>query len=131
MDNSFKVWGKKIRLLEDEKNEVDLLYLKENSFCSSHTHENKINRFYLITGKVKIETELGSTILSPNEIWTVYPKIKHRFVVLEPSILIEMAYVYKGRINPDDIIRESQGGLMIDGKEITLDEMREKGLLEL
>ena len=45
--------------------------------------------------------------------------------------MVEVAYVNEGNINSKDIKRISQGGKIIDGKEVTLDEMRKQGLLEL
>jgi mannose-6-phosphate isomerase-like protein (cupin superfamily) len=126
-----KVWGERRRIHLDDKNEIDLLYIKKDTFCSKHTHKNKINKFIVIEGKVRIETEFGSCILTKNESWVIRPPMKHRFYALENSTIIELAYVEEGKIDPKDIDRESQGGRIINGKEMTLDEMREKGILEL
>ena len=131
MSNVMKIWGERRRILLDDKNEIDLLYLKKDSFCSTHTHKYKTNRFIVVSGSVKIEAEFGKVILTKNKTWTVNPPIKHRFVALEDSIMIEIAFVKEGKIDEKDIDRESQGGRIIKGKEMTLDEMREKGLLEL
>lgn len=138
MDNGniFKIWGERRRIRLDDKNEIDLLYLKKDSFCSLHKHKNKINKFVVISGKVKIETEFGNKILIKNQSFEVYPPIIHRFYALKDSVMIELAYIepYKYcsvNIDPKDINRISQGGKVIDGKEITADEMRKKGLLEI
>lgn len=131
MENIHKIWGERRRIHLDDKNEIDLLYLRGNTFCSTHTHLNKINKFLVVSGRVKIETEYGEIILAKNESWVVRPPMKHRFYALEPSIMIEIAYVEEGRIDPNDINRESQGGQEINGKEMTLDEMKEKGILKL
>lgn len=131
MENIHKIWGERRRIHLDDKNEIDLLYLKPNTFCSTHTHKNKINKFILVAGKVRIESDLGCTELKPNESWIVKPPIKHRFFALKPSIMIEMAYVENGEIDPDDIIRESLGGKVIEGVELTIDDLKEKGLLDL
>lgn len=130
-ENISKIWGERRRLLLTNKTEIDLLYLKKNSFCSTHTHVNKINKFVVISGKVRIETEFGNLTLTKNNSWEVHPMLKHRFFALEDSVMIELAYVNKGRIQPADINRISQGGRIIEGKEIPADEMRERGLLEL
>lgn len=131
MSNIFKVWGERRRILLDDKNEIDLLYLKKDSFCSTHKHKNKINKFVVVSGSVKIEAEFGDVVLGKNRTWTVNPPIKHRFVALEDSVMIEIAYVKEGKISPDDIEREKQGGRIIDGKRYTEDKLREKGMLEL
>jgi len=131
MDNIHKIWGERRRVHLDDKNEIDLLYLKKDTFCSTHSHEFKINKFVLISGSVAIETEFGRIILEKNDIWSVYPPMKHRFKALEGSVMIEFASVKDGEISTEDIVRESQGGRIINGEEITLDEMKNRGLLEL
>ena len=131
MENINKIWGTRSRILLDDHNEIDLLKLKKNTFCSTHTHKDKINVFILVNGKVKIETEIGYKILMPNDEWTVYPLVKHRFVVLEDSVMLELAYVRDGKIYENDINRESLGGKIIDGKELTIDDLKAKGLLNL
>ena len=131
MENIFKVWGERRRIHLNDKHEIDLLYLKKNSFCSIHSHKNKINRFVVIEGKVDIETEFGSITLMKNDTFTVIPSIKHRFVALEDSTMIEIAFVDIGNIDPDDIERVKLGGKIIDGVELTIDDLKEKGLLDL
>ncbi len=131
MENINKIWGTRSRILLDDHNEIDLLKLKKNTFCSTHTHKDKINVFILVNGKVKIETEIGYKILMPNDEWTVYPLVKHRFVVLEDSVMLELAYVRDGKIYENDINRESLGGKIIDGVELTIDDLKAKGLLNL
>lgn len=131
MEGINKIWGKRIRLRLDEKNEIDLLYLKSDTFCSTHTHKEKINRFYVLAGTVRIDTEFGQIVLKKNEAWVVRPPLKHRFVALEDSTMIEMAYVEDGKIDPNDISREKVGGRIINREELTIDDLKEKGLLEL
>ena len=129
--NVFKIWGRRRRILLTDRTEIDLVYLKKNCFCSTHNHDYKINKFIVVDGKVRIESEYGKVTLTKNESFEVRPPLKHRFYALEDSIMIECAYVEKGNIDPNDIERESQGGRIVDGKEMTLDKMRKKGLLEL
>jgi quercetin dioxygenase-like cupin family protein len=133
MDDSaiFKIWGERRRILLTDKCEIDLLYLKQHTFCSTHCHKNKINRFYVVSGQVRIETEFGTIILCANDVWEVRPPQKHRFYAEEDSIMIEMAYVERGKINPNDIQRDTQGGKKIEDIEYTEDELKEKGMLEL
>lgn len=131
MDNIFKIWGERRRILLDNKNEIDLSYLNKNIFCSTHYHQHKINRFILISGKVSIETEFGIKDLKINEPFEVNVPTIHRFVVYKNSVMVEMAYVKKGNINENDIFRKVQGGRIIKGEEYTEDELRDKGLLNL
>ena len=129
--NIFKVWGLRKRILLTDKCEIDLLHIFDNSFCSTHSHKKKINKFVLLSGKVRIESEYGYTTLKPGDEFEVRPPLKHRFFALEHSDMIELAYVEDSKIDPNDINRESQGGRIIKGKEMTLDVMRKKGLLDL
>jgi quercetin dioxygenase-like cupin family protein len=131
MSNIHKVWGERRRIHLDAHNEIDLLYVNKDCFCSTHTHKEKINKFIVISGKVVIETEYGQKILNKNESFEVHPPMKHRFKALDNSTMIEIAYTYKKVIDTFDINRESQGGRIVNGKEMTLDEMRKKGLLDL
>ena len=129
--NIFKVWGLRKRILLTDKCEIDLLHIFDNSFCSTHSHKKKINKFVLLSGKVRIESEYGYTTLNPGDEFEVRPSLKHRFFAVEHSDMIELAYVEDGKIDPNDIDRESQGGRIVKGKEMTLDIMRKKGLLDL
>ena len=131
MENIHKIWGDRKRIHLDDKNEVDLLYLKKDTFCSTHTHKYKNNKFLLISGNVVIETEYGKGNLKSGNAWHVPAPDKHRFVVLEDSVMIEIAYVDEGQIDPEDINRESLGGKIINGVELTIDDLKEKGLLDL
>lgn len=131
MSNVHKIWGERKRILLTFTNEIDLLYLKAGTFSSTHYHDNKVNRFVLISGKVRVETQYNKKDLQINEIFEVFPPTVHRFCVEEDSIMLEVAYVTNGEINSMDIHRDSQGGKIINGKEVTLDVMKEKGLFEL
>lgn len=129
--NVFKIWGKRKRILLTNKCEIDLLHVHANAFCSRHSHRNKINKFVVVSGVVAIESEFGTIILHSEEEFEIRPSLIHRFKALVDSDMVELAYVEKGTINPDDIKRISQGGRTINGKEMTLDEMRKKRLLKL
>lgn len=131
MESIFKIWGTRKRILLDDKNEVDLLYLKKDTFCSTHIHQNKNNKFIVISGAVRIESDFGNALLHANDTWTILAPRKHRFVAIEDSVMIEIAYVKEGDIDPEDIERESLGGKIIDGVEYTIGQLKEKGLLEL
>ena len=133
MDNGniFKVWGERHRILLTKTTEIDYLKLKKDTFCSWHNHKNKINLFYVLKGKVKIESEFGKIILKKGQSFKVNPSLKHRFIALENSEMIEIAYVNRGRISADDINRKKQGGRIIKGKYISVLELRKKGYLEL
>lgn len=129
--NIFKVWGLRKRILLTDSVEIDLLALKKNCFCSTHNHNKKINKFVVLSGKIRIESEYGEIILTKGQEFEVRPPLVHRFYALEDSSMIELAYVESGKIDPNDINRISQGGRIVEGKEMTLDEMRKHGLFPL
>ena len=132
MENITKIWGIRRRILLTDNSEIDLLYLKKGSFCSLHRHKQKINKFVVICGQVKIESEFGHQVLKKNDSFTVKPPQLHRFVILEHSVMVELAYTSKNiKIDPKDIMRILQGGKIINGVDFTEDELREKGMLEL
>lgn len=130
-ENIFKVWGERRRILLTGNAEIDLLYLRKDSFCSTHRHRNKINKFVVISGRVRIETEFDKITLTANESWIVEPPMVHRFVAEDDSIMVELAFVKKGRIDPLDIDRFSPGGRIINGREYTIDRLKKEGLLKL
>lgn len=120
-----KIWGTKQSLLKTDQTEIDLLHLDANTACSIHHHSHKINKFLLLQGDVRIKSDLGEVKLKINEPFDVEAGIVHQFVVKENSLLLEMAYVREGKIDPKDIVRKVQGGKFIDGKFYTLDELKE------
>lgn len=127
----FKVWGERHRILLTDTTEIDYLKLKANTFCSRHNHDKKINLFYVLKGKIRIDSEFGKTILKKGQAFEVRPPLKHRFVALTNAEMIEIAYVNKGKIDDKDINREQLGGKIIKGKYISIPELRKKGLLDL
>ncbi len=131
MSSIFKIWGERRRILLTDQTEIDLLYIKKDTFCSTHSHKTKINKFVVVEGKVRIETEFDKKILTKNQSFEVIPPIVHRFIALEDSTIIELAYVKENYIQPKDIKRKTQGGHIINGKEMTEDKMRKKGMLDL
>ncbi len=127
----FKVWGERHRVLLNKSCEIDFLKLKANTFCSLHSHSKKINLFYILKGKVKIESEFGKIILTKGQSFEIRPPLKHRFVALTNAEMIEVAYVNKGKIKETDINRKKLGGRIIKGVYLSISELRKKGYLEL
>lgn len=125
-----KVWGIKNRLLETKQAEVDLLHLDANTACSIHYHDEKINRFVLLSGDVRVKTDLGEVKLEIERPFDVEPPLMHQFIVKKDSLLLELAYVRDGYILDSDIVRKLQGGKFIRGKFYTLDQLKEKNWLE-
>lgn len=120
-----KIWGKKERLLETATVVVDRLYLDENSFCSWHYHDFKYNMFIVLSGEVAIEIENDTVIVRKDEQYIVHPKIKHRFIARTNATAIEVMYTKP--VLEDDIIRDKQGGKIVNGRFVTEDELDNNG----
>ena len=125
MTKSKKIWGILDNIFLISKCKVDVLYLDKDTGCSIHFHEKKKNRFYLISGSVKLKTDLGEKILEQYDTFDIYPSITHQFIALEDSILIEIAFVDKGKLKEEDIKRKIQGGKFIKEKFYTLNELKD------
>ena len=124
---TLKIWGEKNRVFENEKIEVDILNLKAHTMCSKHKHTNKNNYFYVISGLVNIVTELGEVLLVAGEDINVPAKLIHQFRPLMDSVMLEIASVDEGIIDKEDILRYCQGGKVINGIDVTEDELRKHG----
>lgn len=125
-----KIWGYLDNIFSNEKCKIDVLFLQKNSACSVHYHREKINRFYLIKGSVKINSDLGEKILKKNDTFDICPSTVHQFVALKDSILIEIAFVEDGLLKESDIVRKIQGGRFVNGKFFTLDELKKENWKE-
>lgn len=128
-----KIWGKKINLFDREKIDIDVLFLKRNTFCSRHYHEAKSNTFILLSGCVYINTWINGSV-EEKELkcfvpFTVDAEILHRFVVQKDAVMVEINAVKHGIVEEDDIIRISQGGRIVNGRELSENYLRITGEL--
>jgi len=104
-----KVWGRRRQLLKENCVEVWELDLQLSDgkpvCCSSHDHDMKFNKFYVVEGKVGVQIGGESRILSTGDEQTVHPHVKHRFTVLAPSRVIEFTWAREitEDINRDDV----------------------------
>lgn len=103
-----KCWGRNTEIFKNSSTSVNFLELLKGGVCSWHFHRTKHNVFHIISGKVKVKTEHNETILLPGQSLTVLSPMKHQFIAMEDSELIEVMYV---QYSADDIVRETQGYL--------------------
>lgn len=120
---TIKVWGTREILFKNNTVFVTLLNLIGGTYSSLHNHKCKSDKFVLILGKVKIVTEIGETILFPGQSLIIDPPLLHQFVVEENSIMIEISSTV---LDPEDINRVFQGGKIVDGKMISLDDLNKQ-----
>jgi len=120
---TLKVWGSREVLFKNDNVEITLLRLNKGSYSSFHNHKAKSDKFVLISGEVTINTELGETTLKPEQSLVIDPPLLHQFIVEENSIMVEISY---STLDPEDIKRIYQGGRIIDGTRVSLDELNKK-----
>jgi quercetin dioxygenase-like cupin family protein len=122
---TLKVWGTREELYRDGNVCMTLLDLIKDTYCSKHQHVGRTDKFKLISGRVRISTDLGDTVLNVGDTLVVETPNIHQFIVEEDSIMIEISFA---KYDVEDIRRECQGGRIIEGKRISLDELRDRGL---
>lgn len=85
-----KEWGKEIWIVNRNYCGKKLI-LNKGFRCSMHYHKNKDETFYILSGKVLIETENKKQIMLPGHSILITPNTKHRFTGLEDSEIIEFS----------------------------------------
>lgn len=109
-----KVWGKTQLVFLGNNVEVHRIHAKKGFFCSRHKHVGKYNLFFVESGQILIRTTKDGlddeSILGPGQTCVVKPGDLHQFEALKESWVLE---IYYATLDPDDIVRESQGGQRI------------------
>jgi mannose-6-phosphate isomerase-like protein (cupin superfamily) len=114
-----KAWGSCIHLFNSPHAAVSYLKLKEGTRCSCHKHTQRVNQFYLLSGKVVIEQWIDGPespripkTLFPGDSFTVPIEVWHRFRVIESGEMIEVYWPYNAyaKVMLDDIVRFDEGG---------------------
>ena len=114
MNTTGKIWGQTTEVFRDETTEVHYLDIKKDGYCSKHLHEGKWNKFYVISGKLKVilyKEQSGYedvTTLLPGMSMDVPPHVKHKFEAPEDCTCLEVYWV---RLDPVDIVRDNFGGM--------------------
>jgi mannose-6-phosphate isomerase-like protein (cupin superfamily) len=123
----YKVWGKRTPIYTEDTVESYLLELHPDEgrpvACSIHHHTMKYNRFFVVSGRVVVEhgsdpdadppfDEISSRWqLHQGESYTVPPGDLHRFVVVEPAVVVETTWADK---ITEDIHRRDEGHVLED-----------------
>jgi len=114
-----KFWGNTQCVFIGPISEAHFLSIKQGGYCSKHKHIHKWNRFFLISGKLQITIYRDDgedvTTLESGEYTDVPPGIYHKFDCLEQAQCLEIYWV--DNLNPEDIDRETVGGLKSTEKE--------------
>ena len=121
MKTEDKCWGTVTHIFHSNTAAVSHLRVKAGTRCSRHYHQERVNHFCVLSGKVVIEEwhnhpELWlpsmATVLSAGQHHTVLANIPHRFRVLEDGEMIEIYWPsdYEAEVRLDDIVRFDEGG---------------------
>ena len=115
-----KIWGETTVLLSTPFIEVHRLQIKPNAFCSLHKHNFKWNGFYVISGKLMIESHkndyklVDQTIINAGEFASFPPGEQHKFMSFgEP---VECLEIYYPEPLSEDIVRSTVGGMVNETK---------------
>lgn len=109
-----KVWGTTRQIFDCNNVEIHDITTHAGGYCSKHRHRHKHNAFYVFSGRLLIRVWknnydlVDETIVGPGE-YTIVPASEyHQFEALEDTMALEVYWV---SLDPDDIERETVGGL--------------------
>lgn len=107
-----KFWGETQCLFEGCYTEIHYAKSVKGGFCSEHRHHNKWNRFFVISGLLKVvmfkEKGQDETIIKSGQYTDVPPGEWHTFECLEDCQFIEVYWV--DTLEAGDIERRTHGG---------------------
>jgi len=86
-----KIWGSEEWIVNDEKYCGKILIVKRGYQCSYHYHKLKDETFYILEGMVNMIIEGESELLAQGESVRIYPYMKHRFVGVKDSQILEIS----------------------------------------
>ena len=101
-----KIWGRNSEIYNNDLCSVNVLHVRKKGTCSYHTHKSKHNIFHVLSGQLKIITDIGESVIGPDQSFTVFAGTKHQFQALEETVAIEVMFV---KYSQDDIQREEVG----------------------
>lgn len=108
-----KIWGETTEFFRSQTLSAHYLDIRGGGFCSFHRHEHKANIFYVISGQLLIEQEVGEhsdkTVLSEGQSIVIGAGTWHKFTGMIPTKCIEM---YQVNLTEPDIERRSVGGIV-------------------
>ena len=69
-----KVWGTTQTLINSPVVEVHRIIINKDGYCSQHTHQSKINAFYVISGELEVQRwkDYGLCDVTTLKYWVTY-----------------------------------------------------------
>lgn len=107
-----KIWGREVWLVNRDYCGKKLV-LNKGFRCSMHYHKNKDETFYILKGKLLMETDKETKVMSEGDSILITPGMKHRFTGLENSEIMEFSTHHED----EDSYRTEPSG------EVDLDEL--------
>lgn len=113
MNKQGKIWGTTELVFGNMNTSVHHLEIIKGGYCSEHRHSQKLNHFYVISGRLEIliwpegSSLSDSTILTAGQAMTIPVNVYHRFCAIERTLCIE---TYEARFTNPDIERRTVGG---------------------
>lgn len=90
-----KVWGHEEWIVNTEKYCGKKLVFNEGYRLSMHYHKVKDETFYLLSGKILLETEYEGQkqerIMTPGDVQRILPNMLHRVTALQDSVVVEFS----------------------------------------
>ena len=90
-----KVWGHEEWIINTEKYCGKKLFFKEGYRLSMHYHKIKDETFYVVSGRVLMETEYEgkkeTRVMTPGDVQRILPNMLHRVTALHDSDVIEFS----------------------------------------
>lgn len=118
-----KCWGKTREVVDSPFYSKHELQVVAGGYCSVHYHEERANRFIVMSGLVEVIEMFGPsvkrTLLGPDNTHDVASLVPHMFAVHKDGEMIEEYFADRGgEVRRNDIIRIVEGG-KVDVADLT------------
>jgi quercetin dioxygenase-like cupin family protein len=67
------------------------MFMFKGQTCPNHHHKEKLETFFIVKGKVRMEYEDEVRILNPGDVLLIHVGNYHRFSALETSLILEVS----------------------------------------
>lgn len=107
-----KLWGITRCIHRDATHEIHHASAKAGGYSSRHSHRNKINLFYVMSGRLLVhryDPDEEPLYLEAGSIAVIESNRDHRFEAGTDVELIEVYWL--DPLDPDDIVRADVGGI--------------------
>jgi len=114
-----KCWGSTELIVDSDLFQRHMLNVKRGGYCSIHYHEQRANRFFVVSGMIQVIALLGpnmsSVILTDSMQYDVPSMVPHMFGVYRDGIVIEDYWPDRGgRVASEDIVRLTEGDVITE-----------------